>query len=101
MSQHEGEQRSLILGSFPFEDIVGTEVLLVTVADQLNILGQTFRPIFTGTVAGLTVGFLTLDPVIIKMSNAPFYHFPTPLNFPLEKITFIVPFDPDTKIPLT
>ncbi|PLT31999.1 hypothetical protein [Bacillus sp. V5-8f] len=83
-----------------FEDLLETEILLVTDRDQLNLLGQTFRPIFTGRVAKVTNGFLTLDPVIIKMHNAPFYKFPTPLSFPFERIAWFTPFDPQRRLPL-
>ncbi|MBO8128394.1 MAG: hypothetical protein H0Z39_04230 [Peptococcaceae bacterium] len=61
--------------------MLGKEILLTMKARQLNILGQNFRPIFCGTVVDVTNGFLTLDPVIIKISNAP---FPTRLSFPLQ-----------------
>ena len=80
-----------------FLDLLYKKILLVLDCDQLNILGQTFRPIFTGKVVEVTNGFITLDPVIIKMHNAPFYKFPTPLSFPMENIAIFTPFDPDTK----
>ncbi|MGW8427323.1 hypothetical protein ACWGJQ_17755 [Peribacillus simplex] len=83
-----------------FLDMLNKNILLILDCDQLNILGQTFRPIFTGKVAEVTNGFITLDPVIIKMHNAPFYKFPTPLSFPMEGITLFTPFDPDRRIPL-
>ncbi|KGR78912.1 hypothetical protein [Ureibacillus manganicus] len=83
-----------------FELLVGDTILLVTESKQLSILGQTFRPIFAGEVAEVTNGFITLFPVIIKMHNAPFYKFPTPLSFPIEKIAVFTPFDPNRKIPL-
>lgn len=83
-----------------FCDVMGTEIMLVMTSDQLNILGQTFRPIFTGRVAEVTDGYITLDPVIIKMNNAPFYKFPTPLSFPIERITYFTPFDSRTRIPI-
>ncbi|SOC15006.1 hypothetical protein SAMN05880501_10819 [Ureibacillus xyleni] len=83
-----------------FEEMLGKTILLVTNSKQLSILGQTFRPIFTGKVAECTNGFITLYPVIIKMHNAPFYKFPTPLSFPLEQISLFTEFDPDRKIPL-
>ncbi|RFU61433.1 hypothetical protein [Peribacillus glennii] len=83
-----------------FEGLLGTEILLVTEQDQLNILGQTFRPIFTGTVEEVTNGFLTLNPAIIKMHNAPFFRFPTPLSIPFEKIAWFTPFNPERRLPL-
>ncbi|TRZ40699.1 hypothetical protein CEQ21_03165 [Niallia circulans] len=83
-----------------FKGLVGTSILVVTDEDQLNILGQTFRPIFTGTVSEVTNGYLTLNPAIIKMSNAPFYQFPTPLSIPLEKISWFTPWDPERRLPL-
>lgn len=81
-----------------FCEVLGQGILLVMASDQLNILGQTFRPIFTGRVVNVTNGFITLDPVIIKMSNAPFFEFPTPLSFPIESITHFTPFDSRTRI---
>lgn len=83
-----------------FVDLLGKEILLTMKAEQLNLLGQTFRPIFCGKVVAVTNGFLTLDPVIIKMSNAPFHRFPTPLSFPLELIVNFVPFDCDIQFPI-
>lgn len=83
-----------------FADMLGQEILLTMVSDQLNILGQTFRPIFCGTVKTVTNGFLTLWPVIIKMNNAPFHKFPTPLNFPLERISSFAPFNCQTRFPI-
>lgn len=83
-----------------FCDILGKEILLIMTSDQLNILGQTFRPIFTGKVVEVTNGYITLSPVIIKMNNAQFYKFPTPLSFPIERITYFTPFDMDTRIPI-
>lgn len=83
-----------------FDNLKGETILLVTESKQLSILGQTFRPIFAGEVVHVTNGFITLFPVIIKMHNAPFYKFPTPLSFPIEKISVFTPFDPNRKIPL-
>lgn len=90
----------IVRGNELFSELMGEEILLVLKATQLNILGQTFRPIFTGKVSSVTNGFVTLDPVIIKMHNAPFFTFPTPLHFPLEGIALFTPFDKDRKIPL-
>lgn len=84
----------------PFERMLGKEILLVMHSSQLNILGQTFRPIFTGKVVEVTNGFIKLDPVIIKMHNAHFFKFPTPLNFPMEHIAVFTPFDMDQRFPL-
>lgn len=83
-----------------FCEVLGKEILVVMTSDQLNILGQTFRPIFTGKLVDVTNGFITLDPVIIKMNNAPFFEFPTPLCFPIERITYFTPFDSRTRIPI-
>lgn len=66
-------------------NLMGEEILLVTQATQLNLLGQTFRPIFCGTISEVERGHVTLYPVIIKMVNAPFYEFPTPLSIPFER----------------
>jgi len=81
-----------------FLDMLGKDILVVLDAVQLNILGQVFRPIFTGRVSEVTNGSITLDPVIIKMNTAPFYEFPTPLSFPMENIVYFTPFDPKTNI---
>ena len=87
-------------GNEVFYQLMGETVLLVTQSKQLNILGQTFKPIFTGRLVAVNNGFITLEPAIIKMQNAPFFKFPTPLNFPIENIAVITPFDLDRKIPL-
>jgi hypothetical protein len=83
-----------------FEDLKGESILLVTKRQQLSILGQTFRPIFCGKVAEVTNGYITLDPVNIKMHNAPYYKFPTPLSFPIEHISLFTPFDCERRLPL-
>ncbi|PMC38521.1 hypothetical protein CJ195_08635 [Bacillus sp. UMB0899] len=88
-----------------FEELQGLideSILIVTESDQLNLFGQTFRPIFCGTIINVTQGDVTLFPVNIKMINAPFFQFPTPLNIPLEKIAHFTPnFDCNQRIPLT
>ena len=93
-------QEPIIEGNEIFYQLKGQTVLLVTQSKQLNLLGQTFKPIFTGRLVEVNNGFITLDPAIIKMQNAPFFKFPTPLNFPIEYIAVITPFDLDRKIPL-
>ncbi|MCA1032566.1 hypothetical protein LCL95_16255 [Bacillus timonensis] len=81
---------------------VGKEVLLMLDAHHLNLLGQTFRPIFVGKVTNINDGFITLCPVTIKMINAPEYQFPTPLHFPMERIVVFTPdFSSSTVFPLT
>jgi hypothetical protein len=67
-------------------NLKGKDLIVITRAVQLNLLGQVFRPIFSGTVSEVHEGHLTLSPVIIKMVNAPFYQFPFPLSIPLEQI---------------
>lgn len=80
---------------------MGEELLVVTEAAQLNLLGQTFRPIFVGSLMEVGKGHITLFPITIKILNAPFYQFPTPLSIPLEKIAHFTPnFDSDTRFPL-
>lgn len=80
----------------------GEEMLVITRAVQLDLLGQVFRPVFIGTVSEVKRGYLTLSPVIIKMVNAPFYKFPIPLCFPLEQIvSFSTEVPSDTVFPLT
>ena len=93
-------QEPILKENLLFYEMLGESVLLVTDTKQLSILGQTFRPIFTGRIVAVNNGFITLDPAIIKMQNAPFFKFPTPLNFPIEHISVITPFDLDRKIPL-
>lgn len=84
------------------QGLVGDSILVVTQSDQLNLFGQTFRPIFCGTIIRVTLGDVTLFPVNIKMINAPFFQFPTPLSIPLEKIAHFTPnFDCNERIPLT
>lgn len=83
------------------KDLIGTSILLITEASQLNLLGQTFRPIFCGPIVEVERGHLTIYPATIKIFNAPYYKFPTPLSIPLEKIAHFTPdFDCDTQIPL-
>ncbi|MDC7724381.1 hypothetical protein Q0O85_26170 [Priestia megaterium] len=93
-------EKSIIEENQIFEELLNKNVMLVTMRDQLNILGQTFRPIFCGKVVDVTNGFVTLDPVNIKMHNAPFYKFPTPLSFPMEHIALFTPFDCSRRLPL-
>ena len=69
-----------------FKKILGEEILVITKQVQLNLLGQVFRPIFTGTISEVHEGHVTLSPVIIKMINAPFYNFPFPLSIPFEQL---------------
>ncbi|RBW70867.1 hypothetical protein DS031_04885 [Bacillus taeanensis] len=84
------------------QKMIGENILIVTESDQLNIFGQTFRPVFCGTIREVSQGHLTLFPVNIKLVNAPFFQFPTPLSFPLEKIAhFTSNFDCNERIPLT
>ncbi|CAM4462181.1 hypothetical protein [Paenibacillus tarimensis] len=83
-----------------FEELLGQDVLLILDATQLNILGQTFRAVFSGRLAEVYIGSIRLEPAIIKMQNAPFYQFPTPLVFPIEHIVSIMPFERDRRLPL-
>jgi hypothetical protein len=84
------------------KEMLGENILIVTESDQLNIFGQTFRPIFCGKIIEVAQGHLTLFPVNIKIVNAPFFQFPTPLSFPLEKIAQFTPnFDCNERISLT
>ncbi|WP_313235330.1 hypothetical protein [Sporosarcina ureae] len=88
--------------SYDFSGLIDQEVLIITKAVQLNLLGQVFRPIFCGTVSEVGLGHLTLTPVTVKMVNAPFYKFPTPLSIPLEKIvSFTTEVSCDLVFPLT
>ena len=81
--------------------LIGESILVITEASQLNLLGQTFRPIFCGPIVEVEPGHLTLFPVTIKILNAPFFQFPTPLSIPFEKISQFTPnFDCETRIPL-
>ncbi|MCM3636632.1 hypothetical protein M3152_02780 [Sporosarcina luteola] len=84
------------------ELLKGEELLVITKATQLNLLGQVFRPIFSGTVSDVQLGHITLTPVIIKMVNAPFYRFPFPLSIPLEQIvSYSTDVPSDMAFPLT
>lgn len=84
-----------------FEDLLGQDIIIILDASQLNILGQTFRPIFTGTLVEVRGGSIRLDPAIIKMPNAPNFLFPTPLCFPIENIASFAPFDLDARLTLS
>lgn len=84
-----------------FNYLLGRQVLVITETQQLNLFGQTFRPIFCGRVAEVELGHITLTPVTVKLLNAPFYEFPTPISIPFEKIAHFTPdFDCDTRFPL-
>ncbi|MBY0095883.1 hypothetical protein H0185_03570 [Mesobacillus maritimus] len=84
-----------------FEYLIGDSVLVVTETQQLNLLGQTFRPIFCGTVCEVETGHITLYPVTIKLLNAPFHQSPFPLSIPFEKIAHFTPnFDCNMRFPL-
>lgn len=76
-------------------------ILLIGRSAQLNILGQVFRPIYCGKVIRVTKSVVTLFPVQIRMPQAPEFNFPTPLNFPMNKIAMFTPFDCDVRFPLT
>ncbi|WP_106496444.1 hypothetical protein [Lentibacillus sp. Marseille-P4043] len=80
----------------------GENLLVVTQAVQLNLLGQVFRPVFSGKIKDVQESHITLSPVIIKMVNAPFYEFPFPLSIPLENVVaFSTEIPPDLNFPLT
>lgn len=84
-----------------FSKQMGKQILIITESAQLNLLGQTFRPIFCGKVAEVEPGHLTLSPVTIKILNAPFHKFPIPLSIPFEKIAhFTTDIDCSMRIPL-
>lgn len=84
-----------------FNKQMGKQILIITESSQLNILGQTFRPIFCGKVAEVEPGHLTLSPVTIKILNAPFHKFPIPISIPFEKIAhFSTDIDCSMRIPL-
>ncbi|MFZ3589261.1 hypothetical protein ACOI1C_08200 [Bacillus sp. DJP31] len=83
-------------------EMLGKQILVITESSQLNLLGQTFRPIFCGTIVEVELGHVTLFPVTIKMVNAPFFEFPTPLSIPFEKINNLTTdFDCNMIFPLT
>lgn len=84
-----------------FEELLGQEIIVILDASQLNILGQTFRPIFTGRLEVVRGGSIQLNPVIIKMPNAPNFHFPTPLCFPIENIATFAPFRLNNRLTLS
>ncbi|MGV2938892.1 hypothetical protein AB5I83_04825 [Mesobacillus sp. LC4] len=84
-----------------FKGEMGKQILVITESSQLNILGQTFRPIFCGKIAEVEPGHLTLSPVTVKILNAPFHKFPVPLSIPFEKIAHFTPdIDCSMRIPL-
>ncbi|OCA91502.1 hypothetical protein A8F94_01095 [Bacillus sp. FJAT-27225] len=84
-----------------FRGLIGEQILIVTESQQLNLLGQTFRPIFCGKVVEVDQGYLTLYPATIKLLNAPFHRCPLPLMIPFEKIAHFTPeFDCNMRFPL-
>lgn len=84
-----------------FEELLGQEIIVILDASQLNVLGQTFRPIFTGKLELVRGGSIQLNPVIIKMPNAPNFQFPTPLSFPIENIAIFAPFPINNRLTLS
>ncbi|WP_047985569.1 hypothetical protein [Ornithinibacillus californiensis] len=81
---------------------LGEQLLVITQATQLNLLGQVFRPVFCGTIKDVQEGHITLSPVIIKMVNAPYYECPFPLSIPLEQVVaFSTEVPCDMAFPLT
>lgn len=76
-------------------------ILLIGQDEQLSILGQAFRPIYCGKVTRVTDSVVTLFPVQIRMPQAPEFKFPTPLNFPIDKIGMFTPFDCSVRFSLT
>lgn len=84
-----------------FNRMKGKQVLIVTESSQLNLLGQTFRPIFCGKVAEVEPGHITLHPVTFKLLNAPFHKYPIPISIPFEKIAhFTTDVDCTMRFPL-
>lgn len=81
--------------------LINQQILLSLRTDQLNMLGQTFRPIFCGKLTHVTSSHITLNPVIIKFPNAPFHQHSTPLSFPLNNIAAYLPFDCEKQIPVS
>lgn len=79
---------------------LGTNVMIVLKANQLNILNQVFRPIFVGKLKEVTDEYALLETVNIKMNQAPEFIFPTPLIIPLNQIAWYMPFDPAVRISL-
>lgn len=80
------------------EELLGKNVMVTLAANQLNILGQTFSPIFTGNLQEVRGGSIKLNPVIVKMLNAPNHFFSTPLSFPIKSIVEIAPFVGETAV---
>jgi hypothetical protein len=97
-TQHHGEHKYIYK---ELKCFINRNILLITEANQLNILGQVFRPIFCGKVIKVTKGTVTLFPVQVRMPQAPEFKFPTPLVFPLANLALFVPFDCDIRFPLT
>ena len=75
-------------------------IMFILRPTQLNILGQVFRPIFTGSITNLTNQYVVLDKVNIKMSNSPEFIFPTSLTIPLNQIVTFFEFDQNERFPL-
>lgn len=77
-----------------------TNFVFILKPNQLNILGQVFRPVFSGKIAELTDSYLVIEKVNIKMPNAPEFIFPTSLTIPLEQIDVFFEYDSDKRFPL-
>lgn len=84
-----------------YQELLGQDVIIILDASQLNILGQTFRPVFTGTLTEVNGGSIQLNPVVIKMPNAPNFVFPSPLNLNIENIAVFAPFGRHDRLTLS
>ena len=75
-------------------------IVLVLKPEQINILGQVFRPIFSGNIVELTDSYLVMEKVNMKISSAPEFIFPTSLTIPLNQIAVFFQYDSNKRFPL-
>lgn len=75
-------------------------IVFVLKPAQINILGQVFRPIFSGNIAEVTESFIILENVNMKIPMAPEFIFPKSLVIPTSMIAVFFEFDADKRFPL-
>lgn len=83
-----------------FKNIGKKNIVLALKPEQINILGQVFRPIFSGKISELTDSYILLDKVNMKISSAPEFIFPTSLTIPLNQIALFFEYPADKRFPL-
>lgn len=77
---------------------LGSKILITLDAEELNLLGKKFRPVFCGKLVVVANGYIRLNSVIIKLPDEQIWKHPTPLSFPINKISSFVEYDCKTTL---